>query len=104
MLVESIAFVVIGLLVAAVALTALPEYFRTPRGLTVGTAVVAALLSGVIAHYALDGRPAPVILAISATGSALLVSVLARPDRVTHAHRAHRARRPGGRRRPHRHA
>ncbi|MFC9327220.1 hypothetical protein [Kitasatospora sp. NPDC057015] len=94
MLVESLAFVLIGLLVTAVALGVLPEYFPAPRGLTAGTAVVAALVSGVIAHYATSGALPAVILAISATGSALLVSVLARPDLVAQRSGAHRSGSP----------
>ncbi len=96
MLIESIVFVVIGLLVGAVALTVLPEYFPPSRALTVGTAVVSALLSGVIAHYALNGALPALAPAIAAGGSSLLVSVLARPDRVPHPRTA---RRHAGRRR-----
>ncbi|WP_329497841.1 hypothetical protein [Kitasatospora herbaricolor] len=102
MLVETVAFVLIGLLVGAFALAGLPEYFPASRTLTFGTAVVAALVSGVIAHYALGGALPAVVLAISATGSALLVSVLARPERAAGRAGAHRhgAARHAGRRRP----
>ena len=93
MLIESIGFAFIGLAVGAGALLLLPEYFPGTRGLTVATALVAAMLGGLIAHYALGGRLPGVSLAVSAIGSVLLVSVLARPDRA--------AQHPRGR---HRHA
>ncbi|GAA2256887.1 hypothetical protein GCM10010430_45920 [Kitasatospora cystarginea] len=79
-LVESFAFVLIGLAVGAGALTLLPEYFPAARSLTVGTGVVAALLSGLISRFTLDAGLPALSLAISAIGSALLVSVLARPE------------------------
>ncbi|MCX5210936.1 hypothetical protein OG689_16825 [Kitasatospora sp. NBC_00240] len=102
MLVEPVAFVLIGLLVGAFALAWHPEYFPPSRALTLGTAVVAALVSGVIAHYALGGALSALVLAISATGSALLVSVLARPEPAGRRAGAHRdgAGRHAGRRRP----
>ncbi|MGW4898238.1 hypothetical protein ACWEQL_39255 [Kitasatospora sp. NPDC004240] len=99
MLVESTVLVLIGLVVAAVALTALPGLFPQSRGLTVGTAVVSSLLSGVIAHLSLAGRYPALILALAATGSALLTSVLARPDLAAARQPAHRQRARGTHRR-----
>ncbi|MGW6919374.1 hypothetical protein ACWGB8_37005 [Kitasatospora sp. NPDC054939] len=108
MLVESFALVLIGLVVAAAALTALPEYFPTARRLTIGTAVVSALLVGVIADFSLAGRSPAVALALAAAGSALLTSVLARPDLAAGRQSAHRHRAPHrsahGAHRRHRHA
>ncbi|MFI9327339.1 hypothetical protein ACIGZJ_07280 [Kitasatospora sp. NPDC052868] len=101
MLVESLAFVLIGLVTGLTALLALPAYFPAGRALTMGTALVAALLGGVIARFALDGRYPAATLAVSALCSALLTSVLARPDlaagrALAHRHRPHR---PGAHRR-----
>ncbi|KJK59762.1 hypothetical protein [Saccharothrix sp. ST-888] len=89
MLVESFAFVLIGLAVGAGAVVLLPEYFPAARILTVGTAVVAALLAGWISRYTLAAQLTGVSLAISAVGSALLVSVLARPEHAAR-HGRHR--------------
>ncbi|MGV9265068.1 hypothetical protein ACWDRR_10440 [Kitasatospora sp. NPDC003701] len=96
MLVESIAFALVGLIVGAAALLALPAYFPAGRGLTLGTALVSALLSGVITHFTLDGRFPAVSIGVAAVASALLTSVLARPDlaagrQPAHVHRPHRA-------------
>ncbi|MFD0349083.1 hypothetical protein ACFQ0M_29610 [Kitasatospora aburaviensis] len=55
MLVETLAFALIGLIVGAAALVSLPAYFPGGRALTAGTALVAALLGGVIMHFTLDG-------------------------------------------------
>jgi uncharacterized membrane protein YeaQ/YmgE (transglycosylase-associated protein family) len=82
-LVESFAFVLIGLAVGAGAVTLLPEYFPAARSLTVGTGVVAALLAGWISRYTLDARLPAVSLVISVIGSAVLVSILARPEHAT---------------------
>ncbi|GAA0669912.1 hypothetical protein GCM10010193_22470 [Kitasatospora atroaurantiaca] len=91
MLIESIAFVLIGLAVGVGAVVLLPGYFPAARSLTVSTALVAAVLGGLISGYALDGRLPGVSLAVSAVSSVLLVSVLARPGQVTrqgrHRHR-----------------
>jgi hypothetical protein len=103
LLIESIAFALAGLLVGALALTLRPEYFPPSRSLTYGTALVAALLSGFVGHYALGGALPAVAVAISATGSALLTSVLARPDQAGGRRSARRGRRAGSHRR-HRHA
>ncbi|MFJ9518206.1 hypothetical protein ACIRPK_08080 [Kitasatospora sp. NPDC101801] len=80
MVLETIAFALIGLAVGFAALMLLPEYFPAARSLTVATAVVAALLGGVISHYALGDQLPALALLFSAVTSVLLVSVLARPD------------------------
>ncbi|WP_030274940.1 hypothetical protein [Streptomyces sp. NRRL B-24484] len=95
MLVETIAYALIGLAVGTGVLVLLPEYFPAARTMTVSTAVVAALLAGLIARYALDERAPGASLALSAVCSALLVSVLARPDLVDRT-----GRRRTGRHRP----
>ncbi|MFD0529797.1 hypothetical protein ACFQ1I_28050 [Kitasatospora arboriphila] len=64
------------------ALVLLPEYFPAARTLTVSTAVVSALLAGLIARFTLNEQAPGVSLALSAVCSVLLVSVLARPDLV----------------------
>ncbi|MGW2396916.1 hypothetical protein ACWCYY_10225 [Kitasatospora sp. NPDC001664] len=89
MVLQSIAFAVIGLAVAAVALTLFVDYFPNPRALTVCTAVVSALIGGVVSGYALDHRLPGLALLFSAVSSALLLSVLARPDRAA-GHGRHR--------------
>lgn len=94
MLVETIAYALIGLAVGAGTLVLLPAYYPAARSLTVATAVVSALLAGLIGRYALGEHSPGASLAVSAVGSALLVSVLARPDA---------AARRGGHRRGHRH-
>ncbi|MFJ1704398.1 hypothetical protein [Kitasatospora sp. NPDC088346] len=94
MYLETIAYALIGLTVGLGAPLLRPGYFPAGRGLTVATALVAALLGGLIARYAFDGQQAAAALVISVVSSVLLVSVLARPDQ---------ARRRGGHRR-HRHA
>ncbi|GAA2749409.1 MULTISPECIES: hypothetical protein [Kitasatospora] len=89
MVLETFAFALIGLVVGAGALARFPEYFAG-RALTVSTAVVAALLGGRLTGYVLDEGGAVVQFALSALASALLVSVLARPDRVRRgSHRRH---------------
>ncbi|WP_441250368.1 hypothetical protein [Kitasatospora sp. McL0602] len=80
MYVESTVFALIGLAVGIGAVVLLPGWYPGPRSLTLTTGVVAALLGGVISRYALDGRLPGLSLALAAIGSALLVSVLARPD------------------------
>ncbi|MFI6443186.1 hypothetical protein [Kitasatospora sp. NPDC050543] len=105
MLVEPLVFAAVGSIVGAVALIAFPGYFPPSRSLTVATAVIAALLTGLIARYAMQGALPGLSVAISAVGSALLVSVLARPERAGQRQAAARRRsvhRHGGQRR-HRH-
>jgi len=89
--IESIAFVLIGLAVGVGAVVLLPGYFPAARSLTVSTALVAAVLGGLISGYALDGHLPGVSLAVSAVSSVLLVSVLARPEQAPR-HGRHRHR------------
>ncbi|MEK2493568.1 hypothetical protein WN990_28850 [Kitasatospora purpeofusca] len=95
MLVETVAFALVGLIVGAAALLSLPAYFPAGRVLVLGTALGSALLTGVIAHFTMDGRYPAASIAVSAVASALLTSVLARPDLAAgrapaHRHRQHR--------------
>lgn len=82
MVLETVAFALIGLAVGFGALTFLPEYFPATRVLTVSTAVVAALLSGLVGRYTLADQLPGVALVISAVGSVLLLSLLAHPERA----------------------
>ncbi|MEU9044206.1 MULTISPECIES: hypothetical protein [unclassified Kitasatospora] len=105
MLVESIAFALVGLVTGGAALLALPSYFRASRALTLGTALAAALVGGVVAHFCLDGRYPAVSVAASALASGVLTSLLARPDLAAGRAPAHRhhPHRPGTHRAPRRH-
>ncbi|MET8626041.1 hypothetical protein ABZW30_20190 [Kitasatospora sp. NPDC004669] len=105
MLVESILFVLVGLVAGTAALVGLPGYFRAPRPLVVGTALAAALLGGAVAHFCLDGRYPVVAVAFSALAAGVITSLLARPDLAAgrapaHRHHPHRA---GAHRAPRRH-
>ncbi|MFF7992757.1 hypothetical protein ACFZDG_23545 [Kitasatospora xanthocidica] len=105
MLVESIAFALVGLVTGAAALLALPSYFRAARALTLGTALAAALAGGSVAHFCLDGHYPAASVAASALASGVLTSLLARPDLAAgrapaHRHHPHRA---GAHRAPRRH-
>ncbi|MGW2249081.1 hypothetical protein ACWCXH_02610 [Kitasatospora sp. NPDC001660] len=90
MLVESIVFAVIGLAVGLAALLALPAYFPAARGLTLGTAVAAALVGGAVAAFSLSGRYPAVTVCAAAVTSAVLTSMLARPDVAAGRAPAHR--------------
>jgi hypothetical protein len=87
---ETTAFVLIGLAVGFGALELLPEYFPQTRALTLSTALVSALLSGGVGQYALADRLPGLALVISAIGSALLLSVLAHPKPPGRHRGAHR--------------
>ncbi|MEU9077248.1 hypothetical protein ACFYUY_26885 [Kitasatospora sp. NPDC004745] len=105
MLVESIAFALVGLVTGLTALLARPAYFPAARSLTMGTALAAALLGGVVAHFCLDGRYPVGAVAAAVLASAVLTSALARPDLAAgrapaHRHHPHRA---GAHRAPRRH-
>jgi uncharacterized membrane protein YeaQ/YmgE (transglycosylase-associated protein family) len=91
--VETIAYALIGLTVGVGALALLPGWYPAPRTLTVCTGLVAAVLGGLIARYALNGRLPVVSIVVALLGAIAMVSVLARPDLAD--------RRPRGR---HRHA
>ncbi|MER8183594.1 hypothetical protein [Kitasatospora sp. NPDC094015] len=92
MYVETIAYALIGLTVGIGAVVLLPSWFPTARAVTVSTALVAALLGGVISRYAFDGRLPAAALAVSAVSAVLLVSVPARPDRPRRRSGSHRRR------------
>ncbi|MEE1784882.1 hypothetical protein PUR71_18490 [Streptomyces sp. SP17BM10] len=90
MLVESIVFALIGLVVGLAALLALPAYFPAAHALVLGTAVAAALVGGAVAAFGLAGRyPAGAAFA-AAVSSAVLTSMLARPDVAAGRAPAHR--------------
>ncbi|MEV6976506.1 hypothetical protein [Kitasatospora sp. NPDC093806] len=96
MLVETLAFALVGLIVGATALVSMRDLFPSGPALTLGTALGSALLTGVVAHFTLNGGYPAASIAISAVASALLTSVLARPDlaagrQPAHRHRPHRA-------------
>ncbi|MET8542118.1 hypothetical protein ABZW03_15890 [Kitasatospora sp. NPDC004799] len=105
MLVESIAFALVGLVAGGTALLARPAYFRAARGLTMGTALAAALVGGVVAHFSVDGRQPAVSVAAAAVASGVLTSLLARPDLAAGRAPAHRhhPHRPGTHRAARRH-
>ncbi|MEV7771603.1 hypothetical protein [Kitasatospora sp. NPDC086791] len=95
MLVESVVFALVGLATGGAALLALPSYFRAARALTVGTALAAALVGGLVARFCLDGRHPAVSVVASALAAGVLTSVLARPDLAAgrapaHRHHPHR--------------
>ncbi|MEU3573707.1 hypothetical protein AB0E96_35600 [Kitasatospora sp. NPDC036755] len=96
MLVESIAFALVGLVTGAAALLALPGYFRAAPALTLGTALAAALVGGLVAHFSVDGRQPAVSVAAAAVAAGVLTSLLARPDLAA-------GRAPAHRHHPHRH-
>jgi hypothetical protein len=77
---EAVLFAVIGLLAGAVALTVVPEYYPMARGLTMGTGLTAALLSGLVIRFTLAGGNPAVTLLLTAVCTGLLTSVPARPD------------------------
>ncbi|WP_035798209.1 hypothetical protein [Kitasatospora mediocidica] len=91
--VAAIVFVLIGLLVGFGVLAVLPEYYPMARGLTVGTALVSAQLSGLITRYALNTVTPVVCVVLTVLCTGLLVSVLARPDQAARhgSHRRHRS-------------
>jgi len=93
-LVETIVYALIGLAVGAGALLLLPGYFPAGRGLTLATALVSALLSGGITRYVLDDGAPAVPLLSAVVCSALLVSVLARPEQAPRHRGSHRRQRP----------
>ncbi|PYC63043.1 hypothetical protein C7C46_33260 [Streptomyces tateyamensis] len=80
--VEAVLFAAIGLLAALVALTVVPEYYPMPRGLTVGTGLTAALLSGLVIRFTLAGGSTVATLLLTVVCTGLLTSVPARPDLV----------------------
>ncbi|MFE4518987.1 hypothetical protein ACFRMQ_32925 [Kitasatospora sp. NPDC056783] len=105
MLVEWIAFALVGLVTGGAALLALPSYFRAARRMTPGTALAGALVGGAVAHFSLDGRYPAVSVAAAAVASGVLTSLLARPDHAAGRAPAHRhhPHRPGTHRAQRRH-
>ncbi|WP_377269527.1 hypothetical protein [Peterkaempfera sp. SMS 1(5)a] len=95
MLVETVVLASVGLLVGVAAVLVLPEYFPSPRALTVLTGGVAAVVAGLVARAALGSHHSALPTGVGAVTAALLVSVLARPDRVRPDRRSRRhSRRP----------
>lgn len=90
--VAAIVFALIGLLAGFGVLAVLPEYFPMARALTVGTALVSALLSGVVTRYTLNNGAPEVCVALTVLCTGLLTSVLARPDLAAARHGSHRRR------------
>lgn len=82
MLLETLVLAAAGLLVGAAAVLALPAYFPSPRILPVLTGGVSALVAGLVARAALGPHHAALGTAAGLVTSALLVSVLARPDQA----------------------
>ncbi|MHA6762758.1 hypothetical protein [Streptacidiphilus sp. PAMC 29251] len=89
---ELLAFALVGLAVGAAATLLLPRLFTAHRGVTVLTGLCAALLTGSLGHAVIGAGHLYATVPISAVGSCLLVSLLARPDRrspsVQHPHHA----------------
>jgi hypothetical protein len=81
--VEIVVFAAIGLAVGFGAALLLPDLFTQPRSLTVLTGLASALLLGWIGHTVI-GRHLGETAALSAIGTALLVSVLAQPRKAAH--------------------
>ncbi|MCD0485645.1 hypothetical protein LO771_25460 [Streptacidiphilus sp. ASG 303] len=82
MLAETLVLALAGLLVGAAAVAALPEYFPSPRPLTVLTGAVSALVAGLVTRAALGSEHPALSTGVGVVTAGLLVSVLARPDRV----------------------
>lgn len=76
---ELLAFALVGLAVGAAATLLLPRLFPDHRGVTVSTALAAALLTGSLGHAVLGAGHLYATVPISAVGACLLVSLLARP-------------------------
>lgn len=90
LLVEAIVFALIGLLTGVGALLVVPEYYPMARGLTIGTALVAGLLSGLVTRYAMASITPVATIALTVVWTALLTSVLARPDLAAKRGGSHR--------------
>ncbi len=90
--VETIVFVLIGLLTGYGVLRLVPEYYPMARGLTIGTALVAALLSGLVTRYTLGSVTPVATIALTVLWTCLLTSVLARPDLAAARRGSHRRR------------
>ena len=94
MLLELLAFALVGLAVGGGAALLLPHYFQVHRAVTVLTGLCSALLIGVLARAVVGGGHVAVTVTLSAVGACLLVSLLAHPER-RHPEQPHREpRRP----------
>ncbi|MFJ6212866.1 hypothetical protein ACIQGZ_05965 [Streptomyces sp. NPDC092296] len=85
MLVESLVLALVGAVVGAAAVALLRRYFPQPPSLAVCTGAAAALVAGLVARATLGAGHTLLQTALGAVTAALLVSVLARPDRVVPA-------------------
>ena len=81
MLLELLAFALVGLAVGGGAALLLPHYFQVHRAVTVLTGLCSALLIGVLARAVVGAGPAAGPVPLSAIGACLLVSLLAHPER-----------------------
>ncbi|MFC1407212.1 MULTISPECIES: hypothetical protein [Streptacidiphilus] len=81
MLLELLAFALVGLAVGGGAALLLPHYFQVHRAVTLLTGLCSALLIGVLARAVVGGGHVAVTVTLSAIGACLLVSLLAHPER-----------------------
>lgn len=101
MLLELLAFALVGLAVGGGAALLLPHYFQVHRAVTVLTGLCSALLIGVLARAVVGGGHVAVTVTLSAVGACLLVSLLAHPER--RPEQRHRERRRPEQHRPEQH-
>ncbi|WP_042411625.1 hypothetical protein [Streptacidiphilus carbonis] len=87
MLLQLLAFALVGLAVGGGAAVLLPRYFQVHRAVTVLTGLCSALLIGVLARAVVGDGHLAVTAPLSAVGACLLVSLLAHPDRSRNGHR-----------------
>lgn len=81
MLLELLAFALVGLAVGGGAALLLPHYFQVHRAVTLLTGLCSALLIGVLARAVVGSGHVAVTVTLSAIGACLLVSLLAHPER-----------------------
>lgn len=99
MLLELLAFALVGLAVGGGAALLLPHYFQVHRAVTVLTGLCSALLIGVLARTVVGADHLALTVPLSAVGACLLVSLLAHPEQRRPEQR-HQDRRHQDRRRP----
>jgi len=80
MLLELLAFALIGLAVGVGAALLLPRWFQVHRAVTVLTGLCSALLIGVLARAVVGSGHVALTVTLSAIGACLLVSLLAHPE------------------------
>jgi ABC-type Fe3+-siderophore transport system permease subunit len=80
MLLELLAFALVGLAVGGGAALLLSEYFQVHRAVTVLTGLCSALLIGVLARTVVGSGHLALTVPLSAIGACLLVSLLAHPE------------------------